>query len=75
MPLFSSPNKHIVMIGESLDTSPPVYQFANCLEGHPKEPFIILTNLYVNYVIGEDPECDVMGTESASWGAIKSLNQ
>ncbi len=46
--------------------------FANCEEDYPMEPCVKLTNLYVNYTI-EDDECKAMGTESASWGAIKSM--
>jgi hypothetical protein len=73
MPLFSSPNPNVVEIGESLDTSPPVYQFANCEPGHPKEPFIKWSNLYVNYGGAEQDPCPPLGNESASWGAIKNL--
>ena len=45
----------------------PVYQFANCNEGYPKEPCIKFTNLYVN------GECGPIATEESSWGAIKDL--
>jgi hypothetical protein len=50
-----------------------VYQFANCEPGFPVEPCIKLSNFYLNHVIGVDPECDAMGTQDASWGAIKSM--
>jgi hypothetical protein len=49
-----------------------VYQFANCSPGYPVEPCVLLTHLYLNYVPTE-PECQGTATESASWGAIKSL--
>jgi hypothetical protein len=51
---------------------PGVYQFANCEDGFPVEPCIKLTNLYLNAGPGI-PECDAMGTQDASWGAIKSM--
>jgi len=41
---------------------------ANCLPDYPKEDAVILTNAYFN----TDP-CPEVGTEDASWGAIKSL--
>jgi hypothetical protein len=49
-----------------------VYQFANCTVGYPTEPCIKFTNFYLNRSAGT-PECDVAGTEDASWGAIKSM--
>ena len=49
-----------------------VYQFSNCEPGYPIEPCTKLTNMYLNYTI-EDEECQAMGTESASWGAIKAM--
>ena len=49
-----------------------VYQFANCEPGYPTEPVCILSHLYLNYA-PPDPECMGTATESASWGAIKSI--
>ncbi len=49
-----------------------VYSFANCEDGYPMEPCVKLTHMYLNYTI-EDEECQTMGTQSASWGAIKSM--
>jgi hypothetical protein len=45
----------------------PVYQFANCQTGHPIEPCIYLTPLYVCWTPSP------LGVEEASWGAIKRL--
>jgi hypothetical protein len=49
-----------------------VYQFSNCEDGYPIEPCVKLTHMYLNYT-SEDDECKAMGTESASWGAIKAM--
>ncbi len=46
--------------------------FANCEDGFPMEPCILLTNFYINYGPTE-PECLGYATEDASWGAIKSM--
>ncbi len=46
--------------------------FANCEEDYPMEPCTVLSNLYLNYG-PEEPECLGTATESASWGAIKSM--
>ncbi|MBN1884734.1 MAG: hypothetical protein JW876_04325 [Candidatus Krumholzibacteriota bacterium] len=40
--------------------------FANCLEGFPMEPAVILNHLAINQA------CEI-GTEEASWGAIKGM--
>ena len=48
-----------------------VYQFANCSPGYPTEPCTKGYDLLVNYP-PNDPNCTV-ATESASWGAIKSM--
>ncbi len=42
-------------------------QAANCLEGNPYEPVLLL-----NYFCINDPACPI-ATDNASWGAIKSL--
>ena len=43
-----------------------VYQFANCLEGFPTEPILLLNHLALNQ------PCET-GIEDASWGAIKGM--
>ncbi|UCD20121.1 MAG: hypothetical protein JSU64_03015 [candidate division WOR-3 bacterium] len=46
-------------------------QFANCETGYPTECCVVHTRLCINY-----PECPpwpCIGTEEASWGAIKSI--
>lgn len=49
-------------------------QFASCeTEKYPLETAIQFTNLYINYDPVTAPECQVAGTESATWGAIKSI--
>jgi hypothetical protein len=48
------------------------FQFANCEPGYPIEPCTALTHMYLNYE-PPAPECLGMGTEDASWGAIKSM--
>ena len=64
------PSQTMIEICPHPDTG--VYQFSNCEPGYPIEPCTKLTNMYLNYT-GEDPECQAMGTEDASWGAIKSM--
>jgi hypothetical protein len=48
-------------------------QFANCTPGYPTEPCIRYTNFYLNSAPPDDEECTVTATETASWGAIKSM--
>ena len=44
------------------------YQVANCEDGYPIESLIILNNLGLNQ------DCEMaVGTETSSWGAIKSI--
>jgi hypothetical protein len=47
-----------------------VYQLANCEPGYPVEPVIIHSMLKLNHECPPEP---CIGTEEASWGAIKSL--
>jgi hypothetical protein len=47
-------------------------QIANCEPGYPIEPATVLTNLYINRPY-DDPLCQGVATDEASWGAIKSL--
>ena len=59
------------------DSTPTIFQivkhpagymdFANCLEDYPEEPFIRLTNGYLNGT------CGPIATQEGSWGAIKAL--
>lgn len=49
-------------------------QFASCeTPQYPIEQAVKFTNLYINYDPITAPECQVTGTESKSWGAIKTL--
>lgn len=66
-------NKVTVRVIAHPDPNIQTFQFANCLEDFPMEPIIILSNLYINSVQGVDPECAVLGTAPATWGAIKNL--
>jgi hypothetical protein len=66
----TDPTMTIVYICVHPDTGE--YSFANCTPGYPMEPCIIYTNLYLNYGPAE-PECLGTATQSASWGAIKSM--
>ncbi len=67
----TDPTKTIVEIIPHPDVG--VYQFATCEAGYPTRPCVKLTNLYINYEPGIDPECMGYATEEKSWGAIKSL--
>lgn len=49
-------------------------QFASCEDdSYPLEEAVKFTNLYINYDPITAPECQVTGTGSKSWGAIKTL--
>jgi hypothetical protein len=49
-------------------------RFAECNDPtYPVEPVVKFTNLYINYDPITDPLCQETGTESKSWGAIKTL--
>ena len=49
-------------------------QFASCEDDtYPLEEAVKFTNLYINYDPVTAPECQVTGTESKSWGAIKAM--
>lgn len=48
-------------------------QVADCREDFPIIPAIKFTNFYINYDPMTAPECQVAGTESKTWGAIKAL--
>lgn len=49
-------------------------QFASCkTTKYPLEKAVKFTNLYINYDPITAPECQLTGTESKSWGAIKTL--
>lgn len=47
-------------------------QYASCEPGYPVYPNPALTNLYLNYGPTEEV-CNFIGTETSSWGAIKSM--
>jgi hypothetical protein len=64
------PNETIVEIIPRYEGG--VIKVLSCDEGHPVEPVIKLTNLYINYD-PEGPECLGTSTNNSSWGAIKSL--
>jgi hypothetical protein len=44
----------------------------SCEEGFPIYELHVLNYFYINYS-GSEHECDVIGTESTTWGAIKGL--
>jgi hypothetical protein len=48
-------------------------QYSSCETGYPIYPNPALTNLYINYDPMTEEVCSFMGTESASWGAIKNM--
>lgn len=50
-----------------------VIQYASCEPGYPTYVNPQLSHLYINYEPGIDPECAFIGTETSSWGAIKSM--
>jgi hypothetical protein len=49
-----------------------VYQIANCEPGYPTAPIDILNPLWINYG-PEEPQCQGVATQHASWGAIKRI--
>jgi len=56
------------------DPGPGVFQFFNCGEGHPAEPCLKGTSLYLNApMIPCLPPETAIGIEGSTWGAAKSL--
>ncbi len=70
----NEPDQKMIEIIPHTDPRITQIQFAECIPpSYPIEKAVKFTNFYINYDPITEPLCQVTGTESKSWGAIKTM--